>query len=341
MTAAATISPLPQREAGDDVLALWNRWEAELPPGERAIGLTELRDRFLHPGGRRRHHDWFVERDGDGVARGVAQLERWYAANNRHLAECQILVDPLARRQGIGRRLLAQIAEVSLADDRRSLISWGPLTQTSRAFWESFSLERRYSERISRCDLTKVDASLMRAWIDAARPLESDYELVFWRGSCPAEHTESYAEAETAVNDAPVDELELDDYVFDAEFMRERDRLSIETGQEPWVYLALHRASADTAGITTVFVNAHDPAYSEQWSTVVLDAHRRRGLGRLLKASMFERLRSERPDVRYLDTGNAHSNDPMLAINTAMGFRRHRDYACWQGDLDVIAAKAA
>lgn len=335
------ISALAAEDAGDDVLDLWNRWERELPPGERAIGLRELRSRFLHPGGARDRHDWFVERDHAGTARGLAHLERWFMAENRELAECEILVDPECRRRGVGRRLLRHLLDRASADQRTSLIAWGPRTAACTAFWEHFGLERRYDERISRCDLTTTDAELMQQWVDAARTRAADYELVFWRGLCPPELLERYAEAETAVNDAPIDELEMDGYHFDAAYMAERDALLLESGLEPWVYLALHRDSGRVAGVTEVFVNGHDPAYSEQWSTVVLAEHRRRGLGRLLKASMFLRLRRERPDVRYLDTGNAHSNEAMLAINVAMGFRPHRDYACWQGDIASIAARAA
>jgi hypothetical protein len=38
----------------------------------------------------------------------------------------------------------------------------------------------------------------------------------------------------------------------------------------------------------------------------------------------------ERPEVRYVDTGNAGSNRPMLAINIALGFTPHRLGGFWQ-----------
>ena len=72
----------------------------------------------------------------------------------------------------------------------------------------------------------------------------------------------------------------------------------------------------------------------------VLAAHRRRGLGRLLKASVVERLRELRPDVRYLDTGNTGSKAAMLAINEQMGFSTYRTFACWQADVAAIRTAA-
>jgi hypothetical protein len=45
---------------------------------------------------------------------------------------------------------------------------------------------------------------------------------------------------------------------------------------------------------------------------------------------MLQRVLRERPDVRYVDTGNAGSNRPMLAINIALGFKPHRIGGFWQ-----------
>ena len=40
---------------------------------------------------------------------------------------------------------------------------------------------------------------------------------------------------------------------------------------------------------------------------------------------------NDRPQVRYVDTWNAFSNDAMLGINIAMGFEILRAYADFQG----------
>ena len=131
------IAALPHTKAGADVLELWNRWEAELPPGGREISLAELQQRFLHPGGQRQRHDWFVWRDDTGTARGLAHLELWFDNANPELAECEIFVDPDLRRRGVGRRLPAHLLDAGEAERRSSLISWGPRTGPSAGFWET------------------------------------------------------------------------------------------------------------------------------------------------------------------------------------------------------------
>ena len=239
----------------------------------------------------------------------------------------------------MARSLLAHLLDLAEADDRSSLIAWGPRTAACTGFWEAHGLVQRYVEQTQRCDLTKTNAALMQQWIDAAAAHTAHYELVFWRGARTERWAGAYAQAENAMNDAPIDELEMHDYDYDVAFVRARDNAFIDAGLEPWVYLVVDRADGSAAGVTEVLVNEHEPAYSEQWSTVVLAEHRGRGLGRWLKAAMFLRLCAERPDVRYLDTGNGTSNAAMRAINTEMGFELYREFACWQGDVAAIRAR--
>jgi mycothiol synthase len=91
-------------------------------------------------------------------------------------------------------------------------------------------------------------------------------------------------------------------------------------------------------GHTTVHVNPRRPEASWQWDTVVLDRHRRRGIGRWLKAEMWRWLREAEPEVTRLRTGNAESNDAMLAINVAMGFREAAVYGAWQAPISTYRA---
>ena len=89
-------------------------------------------------------------------------------------------------------------------------------------------------------------------------------------------------------------------------------------------------------GHTAVHVNTHRPAASWQWDTVVLTAHRGRGIARWLKAAMWQYLRESEPEVTHLRTENAIDNDPMLSINQAMGFVPTNRFGGWQADLDTF-----
>ena len=57
---------------------------------------------------------------------------------------------------------------------------------------------------------------------------------------------------------------------------------------------------------------------------------RRRGLGRWLKATMLDLVLRERQQVTRVRTSNAYSNESMLRINEALGFRQLRTETEWQ-----------
>jgi hypothetical protein len=49
--------------------------------------------------------------------------------------------------------------------------------------------------------------------------------------------------------------------------------------------------------------------------------HRGHRLGLYLKTAMLLWLREEQPQLELIDTGNAESNDHMIAINEQLGYR--------------------
>ncbi|MDP1793241.1 MAG: hypothetical protein Q8K63_03800, partial [Acidimicrobiales bacterium] len=99
--------------------------------------------------------------------------------------------------------------------------------------------------------------------------------------------------------------------------------------REWWTLIVRHRPTGVPVGYTEVFFPRENPRLGSQGATAVSAAHRGHALGRWLKATMLERVMRERPDITHIRTFNADSNDPMLAINNAMGFRPHLAATRW------------
>ena len=70
--------------------------------------------------------------------------------------------------------------------------------------------------------------------------------------------------------------------------------------------------------------------------TGVRQAYKGRGLGKMLKAEMLLYIRREYPDVKYISTGNADSNAPMLSINQRLGFKKYRPIKVYKLKLSHI-----
>jgi hypothetical protein len=56
--------------------------------------------------------------------------------------------------------------------------------------------------------------------------------------------------------------------------------------------------------------------------TAVVRAHRGHRLGLLIKLAMLEWLAEAEPEQRWILTGNAETNEHMIAINEALGYQK-------------------
>ena len=308
-------------------LGLQQRIDRARDPELPVTPAAELRATFDDDASENARHERIVAfADGQAVAIGHLELTRDPA--NATLAIVEVAPVP----SDASELVLSELLRMARSDARTSVIAWGDCTPENDAYWNSLGAELRSTEQESDLDMASVDAELMGRWIEAA---PADVDLVYWAGRCPDEHIDALVVTANAMNDAPTDNLEIEDMSFDAAILRAdfdaRDACGID-------YLGILALCADgsAAGATEVFVNRHRPAYSWQWNTVVLSAHRGRGIGRWMKAAMWQRLRAEAPEVAMLRTGNAQSNAAMLAINNEMGFQPSHLMGCWQADLSTL-----
>ena len=287
--------------------------------GDPPISPAQLAvDERIDPGWRRRSRA--LAWDGRGQLLGSSMLELEDRSDNRHLAWAEVDVAPAARRRGLGGRLLGAVLPAALADGRALCMGGAPEGGPGATFAASLGLAVGQREHRNRLRTAELPIAALRRWVEDGRRLARGYEVVALDGPLPHDLLEPYAEAVGVMNDAPVDELELEDFLFSAEELREAHEAVARRGTERWTVLAVHRQSGAIAGLTELFVPAHDTWLADQGDTGVLAPHRGHGLGRWLKAVNALRLVDERPDVEVVQTWNASTNPHMLAINHAMGF---------------------
>jgi mycothiol synthase len=268
---------------------------------------------------------WTVRDDRGIVATGWLGLSR--TDHNRHRAQCNINVRADARRRGIGREVMSAIADAAEADGRTTLAAGAPKDTPGEAFLAALGMEHKLLDRRSRLRVHEVDQSLIDAWISDARDKSTDYELLSFSEPVPDELVEAVIDLEETMNDAPRDDLDMEDWHQSVEEFRAGERRAVERGTK-WLYLvARHKATGQLAAFTYLEWHPALPQLVWQGGTAVRREHRGHALGRWLKATNYNALRAANPAAEFVDTWNAGSNKWMLAINDAMGFRPYLWYS--------------
>lgn len=330
-----TIDVLDPASATDDDLVALHALEAA---DERDAGIPEalvapaahdvLALRHVMPFVHRR---WAVARDRELVV-GWASCRWKDVPSNRDHVGLSIHVHPSRRREGVGRRLLVGALDAAEEFGARILDAESRVDGPGGAFLTRFGFEARMTSPRNVLKTADVDRELMRSWIERAAERAVDYSLVGWDGPCPDELLGEFVDLAHVMNTAPTEGLDWDDEVFTPEHIREFEATTAERDVDVWVVAARHDPTGGLAGYTTLFHSRHWPAAADQGDTGVRPEHRERGLGRWIKAANILRLFDERPEVEYVTTWNAGSNEPMLAINRTMGFAPLEWWAEWQAE---------
>lgn len=294
----------------------------------------------------RRH---FVVRDnGRIIARGLLS---WLTAENAPAAAVMADVLPSYRRRGIGSALFAHQEQIS-ADLGRKVIQasvihtssdGGERVAASTGFGDvpandagvQFLLHHGYEleqvARISRLDLTDIDAALEKQRDVAQQKAGPDYRIVEWVGRTPEKWLEQRAALNTAMSvDEPSGGLETIEDVWDADRAREHDDRQEGTGRTLYTAAAEHVPTGTLVAHTELGRLDGNNISAVQEDTLVLRAHRGHRLGMLLKAVNAKQLLRNAPDTAEIITFNVEENEPMLRVNIDMGFRPIGAEGEWQ-----------
>jgi GNAT superfamily N-acetyltransferase len=270
---------------------------------------------------------------GGGVV-GVLSAGVLVEGANVGYSEIEVDVHPHHRSGDVEPALLRAALPWMRGEGARTL-AWWPYDELGNEVAAGVGLTFRQEERCSRLQVADVDDGQQNEWIAAPRARAAGYTIEMWTGSCPAHLVAAFADARSAMSDAPLDDIEFDPAPISVARVRESERIRASVGERHYLALALD-ANGAAAGMSGIVVTPERPEYGHQEDTAVIAAHRGHALGRWLKAANLRQVRAATPELRFVETYNAQSNPWMLAINVEMGFRPYRSYSAYQGDIDAL-----
>lgn len=273
---------------------------------------------------------WVLREDGKAVAAAVAWINLEQNLDNGF---GRVHVVPQARGRGHARRLTDLVLGYLEDQGRKRVDTHTKVGSLSEGYAEKLGLKKVLVDRRSRLRIKDLDIGMMDEWIERAQERAQDYDLLFLKAPYPEELVQKYCDLAGVMNTAPRDDYEMDDWVLTPKMWRETEANSEARAADINTCIAVHGPSGDFAGYTTIQTDRLRPDQAWQWDTGVHPDHRNKGLGRWLKAALIKKVIKDYPEVDRVDTDNAGSNAPMLAINVAMGFRGILETGVWQGDL--------
>lgn len=286
-----------------------------LPPVVGAGMLTSLQ---LRSDGRPVDGLWLA-REGGRVVGHVAVELPW--RDNTDSAHLRGMVHPSVRRRGVGRALMDRAVALARESGRTKIYA-GAFEGSDgvpalRAM--GFSSEGLGVNAVRRLDLHAAPDGIWDRLYDEASGPAKDYELLHVVGPTPSDLLEDMVGLHAAINDAPLDDPEQEEDVWDTERVRDYDRAMAGRRQTVYRVLARHRDTGEWAGISMLCVDEFAPAVAFQEDTSVVRVHRGHRLGLLMKADMLRWISHERPEVSATDTWNATTNHHMIAVNERLG----------------------
>ncbi len=262
---------------------------------------------------------WYAPGPGAGTVAGWYRLEL-PDLENTDRAGLLIVVDPAARRRGLGRELLRHAAARAAAAGRAVLGGEVRDGSAGDGFAAATGAKPGMAATLRRLDLRTAPAGKFAKLHADAAAVATGYSLARWTGPTPPQYLDSFARVLNAHADAPHDEGYQAE-AWDADRVRERgDSLLRVTGERRYTVVAAHDASGELAAMTHLGVSPDDPRWGHQGLTAVTRQHRGHRLGLLVKTAMLEWLAQAEPALERIDTGNAADNKYMIAVNDMLGF---------------------
>jgi len=270
------------------------------------------------------------------VAVGSLEVTR---IDNLHWIRGDLFVDPTQRRHGYGSALLGHLEDAACALGRTAILFWvieggherGEGPNRSFATLHGYDVVEEYVRRDLAWPRPNGELDRLHAqW----SPFASAYAILSWRGPTPESVVQGRAHLSAVMPvEVPDAGFGLEEETWNAERVRHHENETNEMGRDLLVAAARHLESGELVGFSELTVSRAQPDTAYQWDTLVLRAYRGHRLGGLMKIATMRMLLGAEYETRRITTFNSAINEPMIAVNEALGAIEAGGIVTWRKQL--------
>ncbi len=242
------------------------------------------------------------------------------------------------RGQGLAKKLLKPVVEHALDIGSRILVTetFSPIP-AGEAFALKAGMKLGNTYTTNRLYMKDVDRELMKTWLNRLSERTDEFEIGFWHHPFPEEEIDRFV---TLENDffasIPQGDMDVKPRQVTADEIRHRVESYKKHNMESPIVYARHKETGVYAGFTNVIIDLNRKRNLTQLGTTVLEKYRNLGIGRALKAEMTLKLLEICPEAEFIETSTAKVNDPMLNLNSEMGYKHKRTAKQWQISVEKL-----
>jgi GNAT superfamily N-acetyltransferase len=315
-----TVSEADIQTMSDDelvpLLHMMNRLDRESYPRHTDMTIEDMR-MFDHSPGMAQQR-LLVHDEGDLAATAVFRHNE--DGTNPDVLMVGIRVLPEHRRRGIATMLLGRAVTAAIEMGRDKL--QGFILDTVPAGDEFMSIVGAeklldFHENVMRVDA--LDRDLLQSWVDQGPVRGKGYSVRLVEGDWPEELFDDIARMLYVLERDMPRSASFEPREWNAELVRElQDHYA--AGVDALSVFVYEDATGVAIGMTDMIRRKTDPSTWMVTMTMVDPDHRGRSLGKWIKGLINLTALEKWEGGIYTETGNAFTNEPMLAINHAMGF---------------------
>lgn len=241
--------------------------------------------------------------------------------SNKHIARANISIAKEYRNRGLAIELL-KIIIPKIKELKKEIIQTWVSHDTGKAFSEYIGGEVCYRGCENRLKFNEIDWNKMKNWIEKGKKRTNGTTIEVFNDVAEKDIIEYCNVFTETLNQAPVDDIEGEG-VITPESRRFQEQVNKDSGYI-WTSMITREKDGKISGLTEILYNPQNKHVVYQELTGVKMEYRGRGLGKWLKAKMLFYIKDNYPHINHIETGNAISNGPMLAINTGMGYKKYK-----------------